>query len=298
MVIEGCCKKELVELIKDGIMVDSIVTDPPYQIGFLNNNWDKNEITYDLDVWRLCLQILKPGGHLLAFGASRTYHRLACAIEDTGFQVRDQIMWLYGQGVPKSLGTTLKPAHEPIVLARKPLSEKTISKNILKHGTGRLNIDECRVAKRFPANVIHDGSDEIEKEFAKYGNRKSGTHKPYFRKSTNSYSGGWPAKSTYCNESSEGLASRFFYCAKISPKERGDCKHPTMKPLALMQYLVRLVTPINGIVLDPFAGSGTTLLSARNEGFQFIGIEKEPEYIQEIKRRLEDQEQPTPQDAS
>jgi site-specific DNA-methyltransferase (adenine-specific) len=317
--------------------VHAIVTDPPYELGFMGKAWDASGITYNVDVWRSCLRVLKPGGHLLAFGGSRTYHRLACAVEDAGFEVRDQIMWLYGSGFPKSLdvskaidkaagverevigknphprsninatnalggsfqvspdvtapataparkwqgwGTALKPAHEPIVVARKPF-KGTVAANVLKHGTGAVNVDGSRVgtdermsysrsekhgvtcfhtgtteqhlAGRFPANVIHDGSDEVVSRFPVDGN---------------------------------DTAARFFYTAKASRSERGaDNRHPTVKPLDLMRYLIRLVTPPGGVVLDPFAGSGSTLVAARDLGFSAIGIEINPEYIELIEKR-------------
>ena len=152
----GDCRVRLKELADNSI--DSIVTDPPYELGFMGKSWDASGIAYDVTVWQECLRVLKPGGHMLAFSGSRTYHRMACAIEDAGFQIRDQIMWVYGSGFPKSLnigkqdgcevwdgwGTALKPAHEPIVLARKPL-DGTVAKNVLTHGVGGINIDGCRV---------------------------------------------------------------------------------------------------------------------------------------------------------
>jgi len=164
MLINGDCLEELKKLKENS--VDAVVTDPPYELGFMCKAWDSTGIAYRKDLWREVLRVLKPGGHLLSFGGSRTYHRMACAIEDAGFEIRDQIMWVYGSGFPKSLnigkavtktmgdedgkvwegyGTALKPAHEPIVLARKPLSEKTVAENCLKWGVGGLAIDECRV---------------------------------------------------------------------------------------------------------------------------------------------------------
>jgi DNA modification methylase len=377
ILLQGDCLEVMQELFNKNIQVDSVVCDPPYHLqsivkrfgkknsapakfgtdgafaraskGFMGKEWDGGDIAFNPATWELVMKILKPGGHLLAFSGSRTYHRMAVAIEDAGFEIRDQIMWLYGSGFPKShdvskgidkaagvqfesnpasgvgfmgpdgpggynvtknklsrvgesspeaqqwegWGTALKPAHEPLVLARKPLSEKTVAKNVLKHGTGAINIDASRIGNgnvkpdyipndkndvygknmgggawentngRFPANIIHDGSEEVEEEFAKYGNRTS-----------------------------EGSASRFFYCAKTSKKERGKGNdHPTVKPQALMTYLCNLITPPNGIVFDPFMGSGSTGLAASNEGFRFIGIEKDEEYFQIACNRYEEKEQ-------
>lgn len=276
--------------------IDSIITDPPYELGFMNNSWDSSGIAYNVELWKECLRVLKPGGHMLAFSNSRTYHRMACAIEDAGFEIRDQLMWIYGTGFPKSNnGTTLKPAHEPIVLARKQL-DGTVNQNKLKHGTGRLNIDACRIDMskddreearvphhflkygivdagrgghlrngktfephsegRYPANVIHDGSDEAMKIFP-------GTNKT--------------------------SASRYFYCSKASKSDKNDgadnC-HPTVKPTELMRYLCRLITPNGGTVLDPFAGSGSTGRGAILEGFNFIGIELSVEYASIAEARI------------
>lgn len=396
-VIPGDCKEEIRKLIAEGIQVDSIVTDPPYELGFMGKSWDSTGIANDIELWKLALQILKPGGHLLAFGATRTYHRLACAIEDAGFEIRDSIRYLqemhypayvYGQGFPKSLniskaidkmagkerevvgagqysdkkpngsagvnsvglnntpgyletkpatdlakqwdgwGSGLKPAFEPIVMARKPLSEKNIASNVIKHGTGGINIDGCRVGTsenlnggayssgksvamfspgngggfvrqeglykqpsgRFPANLIHDGSEEVETEFAKYGERISGKLKEGQCKNGKTSQfiygkfNGWNSPEY---KPDKGSASRFFYSAKASKKDRQGSKHPTVKPISLMRYLCRLVTPKEGTVLDMFAGTGTTGQAALEEGFNCILIEKEAEYINDINRRLD-----------
>ena len=246
----------------------------------MGKEWDDGDIAFRKETWELAYKLLKPGGHLLAFSASRNYHRMAVAVEDAGFEIRDQLMWLYGSGFPKShnlgdgWGTALKPAHEPIVMARKFISEKSIADNVLKYGTGGINIDGCRVkgkdnpvkwtkprgdiwktdsdAKaelvenkkgRFPANVMHDG---LEEDWVK-----------------------------------------FFYSPKTSKSERGkNNTHPTVKPVELMKYLCRLVTPKGGIVLDPFMGSGSTGLAAKDEGFDFIGIEREKEYFEICKSRI------------
>lgn len=303
--------------------MDSIITDPPYEMGFMGKLWDSTGIANDIEMWKLCVAILKPGGHLLSFGGARTYHRMACAIEDAGFQIRDQIMWVYGSGFPKNLnlgdgfGTALKPAHEPIVLARKPLSEKNIASNVLKHGVGGLNIDGCRVGNeerinpafgvdgwrklesrqdrqqsiasnvhgRFPANLIHDGSKEVEAEFAKAGNRGGKWGRQGDLQPTSMFYGHHADNILQDSEKfigDTGSASRFFYCAKASKKERDGSKHPTVKPLALMRYLCRLITPPAGTILDQFAGTGTTGQAAKEEGFKFILIEKEKEYYEDM----------------
>ena len=392
--------------------VDSIVTDPPYELGFMGKSWDSSGIAFNLDVWREALRVLKPGGHLIAFSGSRTYHRMAVAIEDAGFEIRDQIMWVYGSGFPKSLniakaldksegllehegtgmipdgsptmsmypaikpseyvspeprgfhakqwdgwGTALKPAHEPMVLARKPLIG-TVANNVLTYGVGGLNIDASRVGSegmggyevkfslgrrtsdggehsdfiattstgRFPANFIHDGSDEVVALFpdtkpSKQSNRGIGFN------NSEIYGDGNPEFDTLRGFADSGSAARFFYCAKASKRDRNeglegfenkrpayeshrpnyentkgietpyagtgrggkDFKnfHPTVKPTNLMRYLVRLVTPPNGIVLDPFMGSGSTGKACAYEGFDFIGIEQSAEYIEIAQARID-----------
>jgi len=387
-ILQGDCREQLRNIADASI--DSIVTDPPYELGFMNRKWDSSGIAYDITVWQECLRVLKPGGHLLSFGGTRTYHRMTCAIEDAGFEIRDCIMWVYGSGFPKShdvskaidkaagaerevvdsritrdlsrkngkhkgdmlvgsydgstnvaitapatdaarqwqgWGSALKPAVEPVVCARKPLIG-TIAENVLAHGTGAINIDECRVAHgeevdltavqrqqaqgtgiavgkgfvgsiigkevqmykpggRWPANLIHDGSDEVVELFPQ---TVSMGHRP--KTATNGGIWGNGKTPSLADESNNGYgdkgsAARFFYCAKTSPSERGDNSHPTVKPLALMRYLCRLVTPPQGVVLDPFAGSGSTLVAARAEGFSAIGCELEAAHIDIIKRRLD-----------
>lgn len=396
--------------------VDSIVTDPPYELGFMGKSWDASGIAFNVDVWREALRVLKPGGHLLAFGGSRTYHRMACAIEDAGFEIRDQIMWLYGSGFPKSLdvskaidkaagaerevvgidpvrfarlknqiggsvstgeqwehggrdvtitapateaarqwqgwGTALKPAHEPIVVARKPLVG-TVAENVLQFGTGALNIDGCRVeggarplivgendarkfsgdfkqgsrcegtttAGRWPANVIHDGSEEVLAVFPQAKGQQGALTGSEPSSKTASvygeYAGRTPAAPRIESDKS---AARFFYCAKASKRDRDEGLegfevkrtggmqatadgsmltgsgnerttaraniHPTVKPTDLMRYLCRLVTPPGGLVLDPFMGSGSTGKAAMLEGFRFVGIELSEEYIEIARARI------------
>ncbi len=408
--------------------VDSIVTDPPYELGFMGKKWDSSGIAYSVELWTECMRVLKPGGHLLAFGGSRTWHRLAVAIEDAGFEMRDSIAWLYGSGFPKSMniskaiestllngsshstalrrteqdgdgasyqlvgknngilgetriydrkeftastdqaqqwngwGTALKPAFEPVVVARKPLSEKTVAANVLKFGTGGLNIDGSRIGRaegdnssagnrtatfgtqdtqsggdgsggweqnsdgRWPANIILDPyTAELLDEQS--GISKSG--KPGIRTAdgfnSNAYGNGMGIKAGQENGEygDSGGASRFFYVAKASKKDRNEGLdeleqasaaqmverqegsagmnspragagrtsgaknfHPTVKPTALMEYLIKLVTPPNGTVLDPFTGSGSTGKAALLNGFKFIGIELTEEYLPIIEGRL------------
>lgn len=360
--------------------VDSVVTDPPYELGFMGRSWDRSGIAYRVEVWAEVLRVLKAGGHLLAFGGTRTYHRMACAIEDAGFEIRDCIMWLYGTGFPKSVdvslaidkalgavrrtirvplqevgnpksirgghgvpggdrpwmqrarergyhetasrepvtdeaarwqgwGTALKPAVEPIVLARKPLAERNLALNVMAWGTGALNIDGCRIGLdggagvydtlagaepkgRWPANVI---LDEVAAAMLdeQSGIRQGGARPARRGPGTKGYRG-WPngTNDGVRIEYESGGASRFFYVPKASVAERThggrvDNAHPTVKPLALMRYLVRLVTPPGGVVLDPFAGSGTTILAAVLEGFSAVGIEREAEYSEIIRQRME-----------
>ena len=429
--------------------VDSIVTDPPYGLEFMGKEWDKG--VPGMQFWAEMLKVLKPGGHLLSFGGSRTYHRMASAIEDAGFEIRDQIMWIYGSGFPKSLnigkqvdkingkkteefialgkylkesrgetpqnqiskffpsktgrltgcvsnwelgmnvptkeqwiilkrelklddkfdyiieregaereiikskrhgggssdifpernnkydsigksewegwGTALKPAHEPIVVARKPLSERTVALNVLKWGTAGLNIDASRIVTeeikdkkhqgtgmgyhggkgamrhfgsgtshsqgRFPANIILDEAAgqmlDAQSGIIKKGGFQRGSKLTTSGKTdTRAYGvfkGGITAEPR--TELDNYGASRFFYCAKASKSERGASNnHPTVKPIKLMEYLIRLITPRGGTVLDPFTGSGTTLIAAKRLNFKYIGIEKEEEYVKIAEARL------------
>ncbi|MBP7532418.1 MAG: site-specific DNA-methyltransferase, partial [Ottowia sp.] len=295
------------------------------------------------------LRVAKPGAYLAAFGGTRTFHRLACAIEDAGWELRDTLMWVYGSGFPKSHngdwgGTALKPAWEPIILARKPLTG-TVAANHAAHGTGGLNIDGCRVPGekpattrgaggqngaysplgaqgridddglgRWPANLIHDGSDEV---LAGFPETKGGTA---VRRNSggNTFGGDCPKPPMGdMGYGDTGSAARFFYAAKASREDRDDgCKHiertmvhgpsgdgrcwdipgskstpksnnhPTVKPTELMRWLCRLVTPAGGLVLDPFAGSGSTGRGAAAEGMQFIGIELDPHYAAIAEARI------------
>ncbi len=409
-----CGDSRLLEL-GEGV-VDAIVTDPPYELGFMAKKWDRSGIAFDDRFWATVLRALKPGGHLLAFGGTRTYHRMACAIEDAGFEIRDSLHWVYGSGFPKSRnvskdiderlgaerlvlgpnpnhravsgvdyegvyaggntgaaeltapgspeaaawegwGTALKPAHEPIILARKPL-EATIAEQVLATGTGALNIAACRIgtaggtcrdgratepndagwanmrghgvaeldAGRWPANFLLDEDAAAELD-AQSGTSRAG--KPAAKRGRRS--GGFgdvgadrgdpvPNGPQYGDL---GGASRFFYVAKPSSRERDfGCEglpvksggeatdredgsaglsspragagrrggrrnyHPTVKPIQLMRWLCRLVTPPGGVVLDPFTGSGTTGIAAVREGFGFVGVEASPEYLEIAKARI------------
>ena len=380
MIIIGDCLEVMKTL--DAASIDAIVTDPPYGISFMGKDWDSG--VPGVAFWREALRVAKPGCHILAAGGSRTYHRLAVAIEDAGWEIRDCVLWLYGNGFPKShdvskaidkaagaerevvgehkklgyskmkvdqgarpnldcagndgqpitapateaakqwqgWGTALKPAFEPFILARKPL-DGTVAANVLAHGTGGINVDKCRVgtdggtakgskpqgegkgiygaglhgvckitqleAGRWPANVMHDGSDEVTQPF--------------------------------------GTAARFFYVPKASRSEREagldgmeeistlrygemaqgplpqqtpskpskqENHHPTVKPVALMSYLCRLITPPNGTILDPFCGSGSTGVAAIREGFKFVGIELNPDYAEIATRRIEHERERMP----
>jgi site-specific DNA-methyltransferase (adenine-specific) len=432
---------------------DCVVTDPPYGISFLGKDWDHN--TGDREVYEQCLRVLKPGGHLLAFSAARTYHHLAMTVETVGFEIRDQIMWIYGSGFPKSQdvgrqidksqnkgkfigtgatqmsggpkefpdgalprsekmihepetdeakqwsgwGTQLKPAHEPIVMARKPVIG-SIRENVLEHGTGAINIDATRVIPsndeleafqgnwdrkasgmaeyskldgsvqsgqqiqsslkdindykptgRFPANVIHDGSDEVVSLFpstdTKNNPPKKYSNKTGFREGyVNGVAPDKEIEHTIYNDG--GSAARFFYCPKVSRSERHigfdpnsqgviidsevfgktpvclDCgktrngstkhdgcdpenigfqerrterssevgnNHPTVKPIELMKYLIKLVTPPNGHILDPFNGSGSTGCAAVELGYDYTGIELDPNYVEIATKRISHWEQ-------
>ncbi|MFN4974663.1 MAG: DNA-methyltransferase [Bacteroidota bacterium] len=409
--------------------IDSVITDPPYGLSFMNKKWD-----YDVpsvEFWREVYRVLKPGGHILSFGGTRTYHRMVVNIEDAGFEIRDQIMWIYGSGFPKSLnigkaidklegnervlvkevknnrgqstqnagfsqygicernitkgqseyeglGTGLKPANEPICLARKPLSEKTIAENVLKHSTGGINIDGCRIGSdsikingggrkyedgfnggwnnisseniinegRFPANVIFECiCDEVikgEKGEIKKTNRQrtlgdncygdfkeqlvdgidnyndkgdihtnpdcpcrlldeqSGILKSGFgeidsgNSINNGSKNGMKGKIVSCY-SDKGGASRFFYVAKVSKKERNmgldKNNHPTVKPINLMVYLCRLITPKGGTILDPFMGSGSSGIAALLEGFNFVGMEMDDNYFEIAEARINNYEE-------
>jgi site-specific DNA-methyltransferase (adenine-specific) len=291
--------------------------------GFMGKEWDGGDIAFRVETWAAVARVLKPGGHLVAFGAPKNYHRLACAIEDAGFEIRDSLMWIFGMGFPKShnigdgWGTALKPAFEPIVLARKPLSENTIAANVLKWGTGALNIDACRIESelpegrkrhgggivgagssyelpdshgempsgRWPANVCYDGSDEVVAMFPYSTSRVATiTSKPG---AVYGNGAGLPSYTGTYGANDSGSAARFFYSAKANAKDRAGSKHPTVKPVSLMRWLVRMICPPGGVVLDPFAGSGTTGQACVEEGFAALLCEREAEYQRDIERRMQ-----------
>lgn len=352
-VLHGDCRVLMAGM--EGCSVDAIVTDPPYHLtsivkrfgsataaaaqvgatgvyarsaaGFMGHTWDGGDVAFDPATWAAALRVLKPGGHLLAFSGSRTYHRMVCAIEDAGFEIRDQLMWIYGSGFPKSKaqdgdfagwGTALKPAHEPIVLARKPLIG-SVAVNLAEHRTGAINVDGCRIGKadgdrheygvsgdeasnagnglthghrarvayspsvlgRWPANVLHDGSDDVVTAMPSSDSR-GGAAK--LNLSPSGYGGAWDGGNAKVVRNDAGSAARFFYCAKATKADRNDGLaasnvHPTVKPEALMRWLVRLITPPGGLVLDPFTGSGSTGKAAVLEGFDFVGCELTAEYL-------------------
>ena len=356
--------------------IDSIVTDPPYELGFMGKSWDSSGIAYNVELWRECLRVLKPGGHLLAFGGTRTFHRIAVAIEDAGFEIRDNIAWLYGSGFPKShnislaidkaaglqehrgsainvsgkgerndiktsvsslngklkpayseaksfeakqwegWGTALKPAHEPIIVARKPLIG-TVAANLLEHGVGGLNIGGSRIGttiETWPSSRNYSA-----KEMSRPGSTNAVDAQT--QSTGPAPAGRWPANIILDEYTAELLdeqsdASRFFYVAKASKRDRNEGLdklevkrpdertstgmgtfeekgvqpqrnfHPTVKPTALMQYLIKLVTPAGGLVLDPFCGSGSTGKAALLANYQFIGIEITADYLPIIEGRL------------
>jgi DNA modification methylase len=398
----GDCLEVMATMEADS--VDAIVTDPPYGLSFMGKNWDHG--IPGKPFWEQALRVAKPGAHLLAFGGTRTFHRLVCAIEDAGWEIRDCVMWVYGSGFPKSLdvgkaidkaagaerevvgfgkyanrsrtsgiktnalgaysssesdfetapateaakqwdgwGTALKPAWEPVILARKPLPG-TVAENVLRHGVGGLNVDGTRIRTeedtgrrnvkgpyessrtwntsstgpqdttghckgRYPANLIHDGSEEVLALFPDaFGGSSNGD-------ATVGVSGNSTPlrRGMLIPRNDSGSAARFFYCSKADKRDRDEgCElleekvakrtqdggddtrgrpiprnrnhHPTVKPTSLMQYLCKLITPPDGLVLDPFMGSGSTGKAAMLAGFRFVGIEREAEYLEIARARV------------
>ena len=352
-IYHGDCREVMQTLHPES--VDSIVSDPPYGLSFMGKGWDHG--VPGVEFWVEALRVAKPGAHLLAFGGTRTYHRLACAIEDAGWEIRDCVMWVYGSGFPKShdvskaidkaagaerekvpatgglhknrnlnddgwskigeveptmdsaspatdaarqwsgWGTALKPAWEPIIVARKPLCG-TVAENVLKHGTGGINVDGCRVPtddvipKMAGKSILGGSSEGWDRPWKNDPNglaRRQAAADAAIEKANTL--GRWPAN--LIHDGSEeptnllGDAARFFYCPKASKADRDEGnRHPTVKPVELMRYLCRLVTPPSGVVLDPFTGSGSTGKAAILEGFRFIGIEREAEYVEIAKARI------------
>ena len=283
-VVHGDCL-EMMKMLPDN-SVDSIVTDPPYGLGFMGKAWDA--LPPGEEWARECLRVLKPGGHLLAFGGTRTWHRLAVAVEDAGFEIRDSIAWMHGEGFPKHRAT-LKPAFEPVVMGRKPF-KGSLTANEAIHGTGALNIDGCRTAGDVKEMRGRSGTSAIpggDTSSFRAHNAKGGVWEP-------NSGGRWPANVVLDESIAPGFSeARFFYVAKAPKKERpavDGVAHPTVKPLALMRWLVRLVTPEGGTVLDPFAGSGTTVEACILENLHCIAIEREAEYLQLIQARIERQD--------
>ncbi len=332
---------DCIELMREmpDASVDSVVCDPPYNLSFMGRDWDSHATAEVFERWceswaRECLRLLKPGGYLVAFGGTRTYHRLACGIEDAGFEIRDSIgegrgyllAWVHGSGFPKA-STALKPAWEPIVVARKPLVG-TVAQNVTRHGTGALNIDGCRIAHhddlsryersatsgfknggvygggeraltpaspagRWPTNVVLDEAAAAELD-RQTGTLTSGKMRAGItRGNRDGGAGGMPETMGAETYGDSGGASRFFpvfkYTAKAGSDERPEVdgvRHPTVKSLELMKWLVRLVTPPGGVVLDPFSGSGTTAEACVLEHMRCIAIEREPDYLPLIVRRL------------
>lgn len=258
--------------------IDAAVTDPPYGLAFLGKSWDKT--LPDRRTWSELLRTMKPGAHAAIFGAPRLYHRLAVDVEDSGFEIRDCLMWVFGSGMPKSRNT-LKPAYEPILICRKP------------GASGAINVEACRIettdntSGRWPANLILDDLAGAVLD-AQSGTLRSGAVKAGTRRAGQGFSGGWGGNVMPEIKTSEGGASRFFYCAKVAKSERviGENTHPTVKPVDLMRWLVRLLTPPGGLVLDPFCGSGSTGVACAAEGVDFLGMELDPGYTRTAEARI------------
>ena len=363
--------------------VDSVVCDPPYHLtsivkrfgsdgaaeatggvykrsgaGFMGKQWDGGDVAFQVETWRKVLRVLKPGGYIVAFASSRGFGRMSVAIEDAGFINHPMFGWIFGSGFPKATrikaegyegfrygGQATKPALEPVYMGQKPFSEATGTANILRWGTGALNIDGCRVdgtpaewgnmtegnggyrlhkrsrdgeasagkryaeqgatdfaatpgprggspMGRWPANVIHDGSPEVLAAFPSVGDSHPPANEGSIR-ANQIYGSDDRPREFHPGFEDGGSAARFFYSSKADAEDRLGSKHPTVKPLDLMQYLVRLVTPPGGLVLDPFAGTGTTGEAAWREGMRAVLIEREPEYQADIARRMDLAENPT-----
>lgn len=315
-------------LVAEGIVCDAVVTDPPYHLvaiserskykikygrdgamgrllgGFMNQTWDGGDIAFRPETWVTVASIMRPGAFLVAFGGTRTHHRVWCAIEDAGFVIQDTIMWLFGSGFPKRRDM-LKPAFEPICLAYKPGGKRT------------MQVDECRIGDtvetwpvsrspghfqhydrgiatmptgeaplgRWPANICHDGSDEVLAVFPESAGQQYAVQGHEKRQQGQVFAG-FADPIEFQPRGDSGSAARFFFSAKAGAEDRWGSRHPTVKPVELMKWLVALVTPPDGLVLDPFAGSGTTGLAAFAAGRSAILIEREASYIADIRERM------------
>lgn len=280
--------------------------------GFMGKQWDGGDIAFQVETWRQVLRVLKPGAYLLAFASTRGFGRMSVAIEDAGFINHPLIGWIFGAGMPKATrlkacalhgpfagidvdawrygGQALKPAIEPIYMGQKPFTEKNGTDNIHLFGTGALNIAGCRVADgadgRWPANLIHDGSAVVIEAFPEAPGQQREVNDTFAPKQGTPVYGDYGPRPTVKPRDDGGSAARFFYSAKADADDRIGSKHPTVKPIDLMRYLVRLVTPPGGTVLDCFAGTGTTGEAAWREGFNAILVEREPEYQHDIAERM------------
>lgn len=280
--------------------------------GFMGKQWDGGDIAFRVETWRAVLRVLKPGGYLLAFASTKGFGRMSVAIEDAGFINHPFVAWIFGAGMPKATrikscalegpfagvdvddwrygGQSLKPAIEPIYMGQKPFSEENGTQNIHRHGTGAININACRVGEgingRWPSNLIHDGSNEVLGAFPDAPGQLISVGPTNGAKASVNVFGDYGAREQFDPRRDSGSAARFFYSAKADADDRVGSKHPTVKPVDLMRYLCRLVTPPGGTVLDPFAGTGTTAEAAWREGFNAVLIEREAEYQHDIAERM------------
>ena len=306
MIKVGNCINLMSEM--DDCSVDSIVTDPPYELGFMSKAWDSTGVAYQVEVWQECLRVLKHGGHLLAFGGSRTYHRLACAIEDAGFEIRDQIMWVYGSGFPKSLNVgkaidKAAGAEREVVGYSKGVGVSSEDNKFGGINRGAVGIKQVGIQVPVTAPATAEA-----KQWEGWGTALKPAHEPIVM--------AWKPSETPLTNKSNQPSARFLYFPKAStsernaglsdmPKKKADLRsdtaagawkdksaphqnhHPTVKPVNLMRNLIRLVTPLDGTVLDPFIGSGTTAVAAIQENINWLGFEMNPEYATIAKRRAE-----------
>ena len=276
--------------------------------GFRGHAWDGGDIAFRSETWELVRAVMKPGAFLVAFSAARTYHRMTVAIEDAGFLIHPMCGWIFATGMPKGKKIpgapgwhygqqALKPALEPICVAQVPM-EGTGPENWRAHGVGGFNIGACRIPTegggpgRWPATILHDGSEVVEEAFAAYGDRGAAAPAggPTLRGGNTSVArgrfNGLPADQDPAFHGDSGSASRFFFSSKAGREDRWGSRHATVKPVELMKWLVRIVCPPGGLILDPFAGSGTTGVAALAEGMRAVLIEREPEYAADIEARI------------